>query len=89
MEGRNEEARDEEDEVQGIAGEIGLGPVFQLASVSRAFDYHRINNYDHTRLPSAWRSRFCLPRAVRGWRLAVYGGANGGGQGRGGWGAGG
>ncbi|MCX6698384.1 MAG: hypothetical protein NTV68_00425 [Methanomicrobiales archaeon] len=31
--------RDEGDGVQGIAGEIGLGPAIQLAMVSRASDY--------------------------------------------------
>ncbi|MCX6698392.1 MAG: hypothetical protein NTV68_00465 [Methanomicrobiales archaeon] len=30
---------DEVEEVQGIAGEIGLGPAIQLATVSRAGDY--------------------------------------------------
>ena len=35
---RRVEARVEGDGVQGIAGEIGLGPAIQLARVSRAVD---------------------------------------------------
>ena len=38
MEGRKEEAGDEGVGVQGIAGEIGLGPATVLARVSRVGD---------------------------------------------------
>jgi len=32
--------------------------------------------YDHNQSPSAYRSWFCFPRAVRDWWLDVYGGRN-------------
>ena len=60
---------------RGLLGDIGLGLMIQLATVSRAGDYPRSTFAITLVSRRPVDPRFCFPRAVRGWQLDLRGGA--------------
>ena len=64
--------------MQGIAGEIGLGPAIKLASVSRDRDYPRSTFAITFFSLQLGDPGFGFPRDFHGWQLDVRGGGGAG-----------